>query len=117
MAKGGKKAKGPGAAPTGGRSVLRAAWDRLEAGDAVEARRLALAALGGARGVDDEAAAVELAAAMQGTPGLKIDPTVPSVAQALAARTLAPPRSFLFAAVSLGILGLLVALAVTRYAS
>jgi hypothetical protein len=103
--------------PATGRSVLRAAWERFEAGDAVEARRLALAALGGARGSDDEAAAQELAQAMRETPGLRVEPTVASVAQALATRTLPPPRSYLFAVLTVSLLCALVTLAVTRYLS
>jgi hypothetical protein len=99
-----------------GRSVLRAAWARFEAGDAVEARRLALAAASGAVGPDDPAVAAELALAMAGTPGMTIEPTVVSVARALASRTLPPTRTYLFAAVCLGILTVLVALALTRYA-
>jgi hypothetical protein len=107
----------PGPTPSDApRSVLRAAWARFEVGDAVEARRLALAALGGARGPDDEAAAVELAEAMRGTPGMAIEPTLASVARALALRTQPPARAYLFAALSFGILTVLVALALTRYA-
>lgn len=107
----------PSAPPAPPRSVLRAAWDRFEAGDVAEARRLALAALGGARGPDEAQVARELAEAMAGTPGLVVEPTVESVARALAARTQPPLRTFLFAALVLALLAGLVALALTRYAS
>ncbi len=98
-------------------SVLRAAWDRLEAGDVAEARRLARAVLAGARGPGEPEAARELAAALEGAPGLPVEPTVESVARALAARTEAPPRAFLFAALVVALLAGLVALALTRYGS
>jgi len=114
MAKGSEDASPP-VGPV--RSVLRAAWDRFEAGDVAEARRLARAALGGARGPDEDQAARELAAALEGTPGLAIEPTVASVARALMARAQPPPRGFLFAALALAIGTGLVVLALTRYAS
>lgn len=97
------------------RSVLRLAWERFEAGDMVEARRLAGAALAGQVAPDDLEVATQLSREMAGTPGLVVDESIASVARAIIERTKPVPRSYLFALLALGVFGLLVILAVTRY--
>jgi hypothetical protein len=99
------------------RSVLQLAWDRFEAGDVVEARRLANAVLQGTVGADEPEAATRLARQMSGDPSLAVPETVDGVARAIIARTRPLPRSYLFAALALTVLGLLVTLALTRYAA
>jgi hypothetical protein len=112
MAKGNKVADGP-VEPVK-QSVLQAAWDKFEAGDMLEARRLALAVEHGTVGRDDGAVAVELAKLMTGS---RVVGTTPGeVAKEIVERTKPDPKSYVWAAVTLSILALLVTLAITRYA-
>jgi hypothetical protein len=97
------------------RSVLMRAWERFEAGDMVQARQLAEAVLGGKVGPDEQEGATHLAQLMSGNETLPVAETVESVARAMVERTKPVPKSYLFAAVSVGVLALLVVLAVTRY--
>lgn len=100
-----------------GRSVLRLAWERFEAGDVVEARRVAQAALQGQVGADELEEATRLAGKLAGNDEFPVEPTIESVARVLIERTKPSPRSYVFAAASLAIFALLVTLAVTRYMS
>jgi hypothetical protein len=86
MAKGGQTPKDPASAE------LRAAWKRMEAGDVAGARREARRILGASPSPDDRAQAEELLR-----------------------RTQTPPAVYGFAALVLAILGLLVALSLSRY--
>lgn len=94
-------------------SILEAAWNAFEAGDMVEARRLATAVVNGQAGRDDEAVAVALAKAMTGTVAVGESPV--DVAKALVERTQVVRKSYMWAAVSLSVFALLVTLALTRY--
>jgi hypothetical protein len=102
--------------PENERSVLRLAWDRFEAGDVVAARQLANAVLAGKVGPDDLQAATDLSRLMSSAE-LAVPETIEGVARALVERTRPVPKSYLFAALSLGVFALLVTLAVTRYLS
>jgi hypothetical protein len=102
--------------PENERSVLRLAWERFEAGDVVGARQLANAVLGGKVGPDDLQAATDLSRQMSSAE-LAVPETIEGVARALVERTRPVPKSYLFAALSLGVFALLVTLAVTRYLS
>ena len=86
MAKGGQTPEDP-ASPE-----MRAAWQRMEAGDVAGARREAKRILGAQPSADDRAQAEELLR-----------------------RTQTPPAVYGFAALVLAILVLLVALALSRY--
>ncbi len=97
------------------RSLLLRAWERFEAGDMVQARQLAEAVLGGTLGPDELEGATQLAHKMSGNETLPVAETVESVARALVERTKPVPKSYLFAALSVGVLLVLVVLAVTRY--
>ncbi len=97
------------------RSVLLAAWDRFEAGDMVEARSLAQAVLAGRVGPDELEGATRLARKLGGNQTLPVDESIESVAKVMIERTRPVGRSYLFAAVSMGVFTLLVALAASRY--
>ncbi len=97
--------------------MLRFAWERFEAGDVVEARRFAQAALEGQVGADELEEAARLAQKLAGNDELPVEPTIESVARVLIERTKPSPKSYAFAAASLAIFALLVTLAVTRYMS
>jgi hypothetical protein len=110
MSKSGRKSAVPAPQP----SLLRAASDAAERGDALTARRLASAVLAGRKTSEDEHAALDLAKelasedhAVHGTPD--------GVALELLRRTSAPAKAYAFALLSGGLLLLLVALARARY--
>lgn len=97
------------------RSVLLASWERFEAGDMVEARALAQAVLAGQVGPDELEGATQLAKKLGGNETLPVTETIESVAKVMVERTRPVSKSYLFAAVSMGVFTLLVALAATRY--
>lgn len=96
------------------RAVLQEAWAAAERGDAVEARRLARAVLGGARGPDEDQAAKALAPRLS-IEGAVVPATVEGVAQELLSRAGVPPRPYLFFFAVLATFVGLAVLAAARY--
>jgi hypothetical protein len=94
-------------------SVLRAAYEAFERGDAVTARGLALEVLAGKVGRDDAAVGKELAAALS-TPEAPVDESPQAVAQDLIARTKVPGKPYVFALLVAAVYALLVGLAAAR---
>lgn len=77
-----------------GRSMLRAAFNAYDRGDAVQARSLAQAVLAGKVGPDDEKAAADLAKRLTGE-GAAVGETVQAVASELVTRTEVPSKAYL----------------------
>ena len=126
MAKGSRKrgqkdaAAGPKGTPG---SLLELAFARYQAGDMVEARRLAKRLLAAPATAADEAAAKNLAVeliappeqtAEKPTPPAPATPTAHELAKLLIDRTRVPAKAYLFAAVSIALFLGLLALALTR---
>ncbi len=97
-----------------GRSMLRAAYEAFRRGDVVQARDLSQQVLAGKVGKDDASAAIAIAAELS-SENEKIEPTIEAVAKDLAARTIVPPRPYIFVAAAAATLVTLVILAAVRY--
>ncbi len=108
MAKKQDKAQGPA------KALTQAAWDALSAGDALTARRLASAVLGGKAG-EDEAGAAKKVGKLLAAEGEKALEEPAEVARAVLQRTRAPPKAFLLGGVAALIYLLLLVLATVRY--
>jgi hypothetical protein len=97
-----------------GKSVLWVAYEALQRGDAVEARRLAKEVLAGKRGPNDEKVAKELAAELSAE-GAVVPETIEGVANDLLARSGVPSKPYLMVATVVAAYAILLVIAITRY--